>query len=129
MKDIEGQISLFDIFNQPDNLNIDIIQSYLTEAIMHGTGFENGKKRVYEFYQKNMTPSERAAAIKKEYGLGGAGWPIEGYGLHGYDSFHNGLTIKWRDELGNHKKLFKWNEVEKVIHRLVNHGDYYNPQC
>lgn len=101
MKDIEGQISLFDIFNQSDNPDIDIIQSYLTEAIMHGTGFKNGKKRVYEFYQKNMTSSERAAAIKEEYGLGGAGWPIEGYGLHGYDSFHNGLTIEWLDEVGS----------------------------
>lgn len=123
MKDIEGQISLFDTFGQSDKPDTDI-QSYLKEAIMHGTGFVGGKKRVCELYQKEMQPSERATAIKEEYGIGGAGWPLEGYGLHGYNSYHNGLTIEWIDETGNHEKLFKWSEVEKVIHGLVVEGQY-----
>lgn len=124
MKDIEGQISLFDVLGQSDKPDTDI-QSYLKEAIMHGTGFANGKKRVCELYQQEMSSQERAYAIKKKYGIGGAGWPLEGYGLHGYNSYHNGLTIEWKDESGNHEKLFKWNEVEKVIHRLVDIGEYY----
>lgn len=80
MKDIAGQISLFDMFGQSDKPDIDI-QSYLKEAIMHGTGFVGGKERVYKLYQQEMQPQERAYAIKKEYGIGGAGWPLEGYGL------------------------------------------------
>ncbi|MGN0348214.1 MAG: hypothetical protein ACI4DR_01625 [Roseburia sp.] len=124
MKDIAGQISLFDMLGQSDKSDVDV-QSYLKEAIMSGTCFVNGKKRVYELYQKNMTPSERARAIKEEYGLGGAGWPLDEYGLHGYDSFHNGLTIEWRDETGDHKKTFNWNEVERVIRSLVESGEYY----
>ena len=116
-----GQISLFDEPTQPEK-NID---DYLKEAIIHGTGFVDGKKRVYELYQKNITVSERIHEIKKEYGIGGAGWPLEGYGLHGYNTFGKGITIEWRDEKGNHEKKFDWKDVEKVIHRLVDSGEYY----
>ena len=124
MIDIEGQMSIFDMLCQSYNPYTDI-QSYLKEAIKHGTGFANGKKRVYELYQQEISSQERAYAIKKEYGIGGSGWPMNGYGLCGYNSFHNGLTIEWIDELGKHEKLFGWNDVEKVIHRLVNSGEYY----
>ena len=124
MKDISGQISLFDTFGQSDKTNTDI-QSYLKEAIMRGTGFENGVKRVYGLYQKNMAPSERVQDIKKLYGIGGAGWPIEGYGLRGYNSLNNGITVEWRDEIGEHEKTFTWNEVERAIQGLVKSGDYY----
>jgi sialic acid synthase SpsE len=62
-------MSLFDLIKpQTDNT-----EECLKETIMHGTGFDNGKKRVYELYQKSMSPSDRANAIKKEYGLSGAG--------------------------------------------------------
>lgn len=127
MINIEGQMSLFDMFDQADKPDTDI-QSYLKEAIMHGTGFVGGKERVYKLYQQEMSPQERAYAIKKEYGLGGAGWPLEGYGLHGYDTFHNGLTIEYRNNKGEHTKLYGWNEVEKAIHRLVDSGEYYKPK-
>ena len=124
MKDIAGQISLFDTIGQSDKSGVDD-QTYLKEAIMYGTGFVNGKKRVYELYQQEMSTKERTYAIKKEYGIGGSGWPINGYGLHGYNSFNNGLTIEWADESGNHEKLFDWNDVEKVIHRVIDSGEYY----
>lgn len=52
MTEIEGQISLFDLMGPQEQPPVDITEEYLKEAIMHGTGFTNGKKRVYEFYQK-----------------------------------------------------------------------------
>ena len=53
MKDIEGQISLFDMLGQSDKPDTDI-QSYLKEAIMHGTGFVGGKERVYKLLVNNV---------------------------------------------------------------------------
>lgn len=95
---------------------------------MRGSGFVDGKKRIYELYQKEMAASERVKRIKSEYGLGGAGWPLEGYGLHGYDTYHGGgFHIEWIDETGDHDKVFTWNEVEKMIHKLVESGKYYKP--
>lgn len=123
----EGQMSLFDLIETQEQPKADIEKNYLEDAIMRGTGFVDGKKRVYELYQKNMTPSDRANAIKKEYGLGGAGWPLEGYGMHGYNTYHGGLRIEWRDATGEHEKVFQWKQVEETIHRLVNSGQYYQP--
>lgn len=123
----EGQMSLFDLIEPQEQPKADIEKNYLEDAIMRGTVFVDGKKRVYELYQKNMTPSDRANAIKKEYGLGGAGWPLEGYGMHGYDTYHGGLKIEWRDETGEHEKVFQWKQVEEVIRRLVDSGKYYQP--
>lgn len=121
----EGQISLFDSIVES---SVKTVDDYAEEAIMRGTGFTNGKKRVYEMYQRDMTKSDRADAIKKEYGLGGAGWPLEGYGLHGYDSFYRrGLRLKFRDELGEHVEIVPWKRVEQIIQRLVESGKYYAP--
>lgn len=117
----DGQISLFDIIEPP---KVNKLEVYLEEAILHGTGFAGGKKRVEELYQKNMTPSERTSAIKKEYGLGGCGWPLDGYGLYGYNTFSDGLEIEWKDEDGKHEQTFGWKHVETVIHKLVSQGKY-----
>ena len=122
----DNQISMFDYLDKPKEKSID---DYLEEAIMHGTGFVNGKKRVYELYQNEISSTERAKLIKKEYGIGGAGWPLNGYGLHGYDSFNNGgLKIQYRDADGEHVHIISWNKVEEIIRRLVCDGKYYTPK-
>lgn len=123
-------MSIFDFLDKPkvDNPQEDNMGKYLKEAIMHGTGFVGGKERVYKLYQQEMTSKERAYAIKKEYGIGGAGWPIDGCGLHGYMSDAKGIKIEWIDEAGNHEKLFNWDDVERVIYSLVETGEYYKPK-
>lgn len=116
-----GQLSLFDMIEQPSK---DVAEKYLEEVVLRGTGFVHGKKRVYQFYQETMTATERTQRIKKEYGLGGAGWPLDGYGLHGYDTYSNGIKIQYRTELGEYEKIFAWKQVEEVIHSLVDSGKY-----
>lgn len=70
-------------------------------------------------FQNVQDKQERARLIKKEYGTGGAGWSIEDFGLHGYDSFKSsGLTIRWRDEEGEKEgdlngKITAMNFVQK----------------
>lgn len=116
----EGQISLFD---EVQNTS-DPVETYLKEAIMQGTGFSGGKDRVTKLYKESLTPKERAKRIKEEYGLGGAGWPLEGYGLHGYDTFFGAFRIQWRDESGEHEKAVGWDRIEKIIHNLVDCEKY-----
>lgn len=118
----EGQISLFDTVETQNTS--DPIEAYLKQAIMRGTGFAGGKDRVTNLYKENLTSRERAKRIKEEYGLGGAGWPLKGYGLHGYDTFFNGFRIQWRDENGEHEKTVDWNYVERIIHNLIDCQKY-----
>ena len=121
----EGQMTIFDYLNletKNDEISID---EMIKEAVIHGTGFAGGKQRVCELYQKDISATERAKKIKEEYGQGGAGWPLEGFGLHGYNTFaQNGLTLNWRDKSGEHDTLITWNKIEKVIHKLINDGEY-----
>ena len=61
---------------------------YVKEILMRGTGFVGGKGRVCEIYQTEIDAGTRAKRIKAEYGQGGASWPLDGLGLHGYDTVH-----------------------------------------
>ena len=102
---------------------------FIVQTLLHGTGFVNGMTRVYKIFEDVMEATERAKQIKKEYGQGGAGWPLEGYGLHGYDTFHaQGLRLQWRDAEGEKEGYLSWKAVESEIAALILTGDYQPEQ-
>ena len=85
----------------------------------------NGRTRICKIFETEIDAGTRARLVKKEYGQGGAGWPIEGYGLHGYDSFHaQGLRFQWRDEEGEKEGYISWKSVESEIGVLILTGEY-----
>ncbi|WP_331654720.1 hypothetical protein [Anaerosporobacter sp.] len=99
------------------------------QTLLRETGFTEGMTRVYKIFEEIAEPSERAKRIKKEYGQGGASWPLEGYGLHGYDSFHaKGLRLQWRDAEGEKEGYISWSAVEREIGALILTGEYLPEQ-
>lgn len=54
-----------------------------------GSGFVNGKMRIYEQFQKSLSTKENAEFLKKEYGIGGASHS------GGHDEYQN-----WHDAKG-----------------------------
>ena len=100
-------------------------KEYIKQVLMRGTGFIGGKGRVCEIFQSEIDAGTRAKRIKAEYGQGGAGWPVEGPGLHGYDTFHgNGLRFQWRDEDGEVEGYVSWKDIEKELGVLIMTGEY-----
>ena len=98
---------------------------YVKEVLLRGTGFVNGRMRVCKIFEDCMEAGERAKRIKEEFGLGGAGWPIEEYGLHGYDTFKSqGIRFQWRDEEGEKEGYVSWKDIEKEIGVLILTGEY-----
>ena len=98
---------------------------YIKQTLLRGSGFENGRTRICQIFQNEIDAGTRAKLIKKEYGQGGAGWPLEGYGLHGYDSFHaQGLRFEWRDEEGEKEGYVSWKNIESEIGILIMTGEY-----
>ena len=92
---------------------------------MRGTGFIGGKGRVCKIFETEIDAGTRAKRIKAEYGQGGAGWPFDGLGLHGYDTFHgNGLRFQWRDEDGEVEGYVSWKDIEKELGVLILTGEY-----
>lgn len=105
-----------------------IPHEYVKEALMHGSGFEHGKRRIYAIFQDISDPGERAKAIRKEYGQGGVGWPLEGDGLHGYDSFHaKGFRFEWREGGIEKESYMNWKAIERELGALIMTGEYYTP--
>ena len=93
--------------------------------VLRGTGFAGGRSRVCEIFHTEVDAGTRAKRIKQEYGQGGAGWPLEGYGLHGYDTFHGqGIRFQWRDEEGEKEGYVSWKNIEKEIGVLIMTGEY-----
>jgi len=130
------QASLFDTLNQGSSTfkytymspkkELTVPHEYVVDVMKRGTGFVNGKQRVCDIFQSISEPSQRAKQIKKEYGLGDAGWPLDGYGLHGYDSFKaQGLRFLWRDAEGEKEGYVSWSAVEREIGALIMMGEYY----
>ena len=98
---------------------------FIKQVVLRGTGFANGRSRVCEIFHTEVDAGTRAKRIKQEFGLGGAGWPLEGYGLHGYDTFHGqGIRFQWRDEEGEKEGYVSWKNIEKEIGVLIMTGEY-----
>ena len=101
---------------------------YIRQVLLKGSGFSHGKRRIYHIFETVSDPGERVKQIKKEYGQGGAGWPVDGYGLHGYDTYHGkGIHFQWRDEEGEKDGYLNWNAVERELSVLIMIGEYYQP--
>ena len=101
---------------------------YIRQVLLKGSGFSHGKRRIYHIFETVFDSGERVKRIKKEYGQGGAGWPVDGYGLHGYDTYHGkGIRFQWRDEEGEKDGYLNWNAVERELSVLIMTGEYYQP--
>ena len=103
----------------------DVPHEFIKQVVLRGTGFAGGRSRVCEIFHTEVDAGTRAQRIKQEYGQGGAGWPLEGYGLHGYDTFHGqGIRFQWRDEEGEKEGYVSWKNIEKEIGVLIMTGEY-----
>ena len=101
---------------------------YVKQVLMRGGVFSGSKKRIYAMFQDISDPGERVKAIRREYGQGGAGWPLEGDGLHGYDTFHaKGLRFQWREGGTEIEGYMNWKAVERELGALIMTGEYYTP--
>jgi len=107
----------------------EIPHEYITQVLGRGSGFVDGKKRIYRIMSEEIDKSARVKKIKKEYGLGGSGWPLEGYGLHGYDTFKGkGIRFQWRDEEGEKEGYLSWSAIETEIAALILTGQYISEE-
>ena len=105
---MEHQISVFDLLEEH--------LSWFEQNLLRGSGFVEGKKRLYEAAVK-MDDKDFSAFCKKEYGIGG--WSIDN-GFLWHDS--KGLIIENRSE--KKKETYNWLQVAKCIKKLIVTGQY-----
>ena len=97
---------------------IHIPHEYVEEALMRIT--QGMKNDICDLFMNVMSPSDRARAIKKKFGLGGSSWPMKGYGLHCYDTYSgHGFRLQWIDEQGDKEGSLSWKSVEQELGVMV----------
>ena len=120
------QLSLFDLMEQSETKEPsykDLQEQMIKRQLKRGSGFEHGKFRIYEKYQKNPSINEFAEFVKKEYGLGG-------YGSYGDSQHHDakGIKMTWQNEDTREliaEAFLKWNEVAVHIGDLIDDDEYF----
>ncbi len=120
----DGSISLSNITNQQ------IIDSELSK----GSGFQNGRQKIVDFFAGDVTAKEKSEFLKDEYGTGGGTllyniskdlsiMKYKSIRLSEHDS--KGIILKIDD--GREIKL-SWAKVAKGIENLIENGDYFKPR-
>ena len=103
-----------------------IPQGEIDHVLRRGSGFQNGKLRIFQHYQQAYPLQERAAFLKKEYGIGG-GSHVFANGQKGniwYDG--KGLCIS-RDSgsaFSNPDLRIPWRKAAQRIGELIAQGQY-----
>ena len=100
----------------------------IIDAILaNGSGFSEGKMRIYEQFEKSLSAKENADFLKNEYGWGGSYPVIIGAGI---DESHDGKGITITKGIGkeNPHITLSWSQVEKRIGELIRMDRYLNPK-
>lgn len=112
------QLSLIDEAESKKDSAFVMPQEAIDYVLSSGSGFEHGKRHIYQQYQKQEGREANAQFLRREYGIGEHSNAIPGsnYWLQ-YDS--NGLYIgKLRDD-GSKAVNLPWKTVEKRIGELI----------
>ena len=92
-----------------------------------GSGFSEGKMRVYRQFTESLSKEDNIKFLKNEYGIGGGTDAIPGTGYwHNHDA--KGIEISDHYSVPERRTLLKWNYVEKRISELVKLDRYLSPK-
>ncbi len=108
----QGEFSKPDLFISQDEIDQLLIR--------RGSGFEDGKFRIFSHYLHDHTEQEHIQFLKDEYGTGGTGWT-------GYNEAHDAKGIVF--SRGNLMKPYdkvtlNWRQVSRRLEELIRSGRY-----
>lgn len=121
----EKQIENIEISSM-ESPNFEIAQSDIDAVLVSGSGIENGKSRIYQFFAEKHSSAEKIAFLKDEYGTGSRSPVVFELGLkENHDG--NGIEIvrgSWLNPSA--KATLSWHQVEKRINELIRADRYLN---
>lgn len=86
--------------------------------LKQGSGFQEGKFRIYYFFKNNGSSKDRISFLKDEYGLGGHS-PLGGYS---YSQKHDAKGLHF--SAPNDEVLLPWKNVAERLDMLIASSDY-----
>ena len=113
----EAEVTKASAFSIPNEI--------INDHLANGSGFRDGKYRIYDQFRKSLSQKENADFLKNEYGIGGG---THAGGVSGYHYDHNakGICIS-KGYADNAPKInLNWLEVAKRIQLLINNDRSLN---
>ena len=116
-------------FPLPDRLEVMqegfITQDEIDSALTRGSGFSDGKFRIYDFFMQGKGRTDNAKFLKNEYGDGGRSHAIIGSDNSWENHDGKGLRLTKGGIMAPYASaILKWEIVEKRIRELINEGRY-----
>ena len=123
---VEEQIEMLAEAEDEKSSAFVISQEDIDSVLQRGSGFQNGKYRIYRQFQKNEDGKGNIDFLKKEYGTGG-GTHYFPDGTQGH-TWHDGKGIAI-EKYGSSAKpdlVLSWAKVEKRLCELIKNDRYLN---
>ena len=127
MLSMESRTALFGEATLVPEQPFAIPQAAIDYVLCGGSGYSEGKMRIYTQFLKQEGTEKNAAFLKNEYGTGGHSDAVPGTDLWAeYDG--KGLTIQTlhKDSPNSVHVLIPWNKVAKRIDELIRADRYLN---
>lgn len=101
-------------------------QEDIDTVLLRGSGFQDGKYRIYRQFQKNEDSKSNIAFLKNEYGTGGGthDYPDGTRGGEWHDA--KGIGIEKQGSYTNPDLRLSWSKVEKRLRELTKNDRYLN---
>lgn len=123
---VEEQIEMLAEAEDEKSSAFVISQEDIDSVLLSGSGFQNGKYRIYRQFQKNEDSKGNIDFLKKEYGTGG-GTHYFPDGTQGH-TWHDGkgIAIEKYGSSANPDLVLSWAKVEKRLRELIKNDRYLN---
>lgn len=102
-------------------------QEMIDNMLLEGSGFEQGKFRIYEQLLRSLSTKENIDFLKKEYGDGGSSSIRD---FDGIGQWHSSKGIELHKGYKDNapKLLLTWNKVEQRLKELIKLERYFTPE-
>lgn len=103
-----------------------VSQEDIDSVLVRGSGFQDGKYRIYRQFQKNEDSKSNIAFLKNEYGTGGGthDYPDGTQGGQSHDG--KGIHIEKQGSYTKPDLILSWAKVEKRLRELIKDNRYLN---
>ena len=103
-----------------------VSQENIDSVLVSGSGFQNGKYRIYRQFGKHEDSKANITFLKQEYGVGGGthDYPDGTKGGHSHDG--KGIHIEKHGSYTNPELILSWSKVEKRLRELIKNNRYLN---
>lgn len=118
--------ALVEDFNLSSTFSIS--QEDIDAVITKGSGFVNGKYRIYQYFEQDHSVKEQKQFLKKEYGIGGGTFHYPDGTNGGVDYNAKGIAIEKHGSYTNPDIVLSWSDVSKRIKQLIELDRYLTPK-